>query len=234
MNNSFVAIIPAAGKSLRFSSEIQKPFIKIEERMIVELSLVPILDFSECVGVCVVIPQDDQHTESLIPDGLKVFTTKGGNSRTESVENGLKFWRDFDISFNYILIHDAARPCLRSSDVQILIDSLDDKIDGAILGSPCSDTIKEVCKEELKILTTLDRTKLWTAFTPQIFKKESLYRAFSSKSNNLEATDEASLVEESGGILKIVKGHKDNIKVTFPEDLALVKSILLSQGRLEG
>ena len=233
MNNSFVAIIPAAGNSLRFSSEIRKPFIQIEERSIVELSLVPILDFSECKGVCIVIPPDDQQAKSSIMDNPKVFITEGGNSRTDSVQSGLKFWKESNISFNHILIHDAARPCLRSSDIQKLIDCLDQEIDGAVLGSPCSDTIKEVSEEELTILNTFDRNKLWAAFTPQIFKKESLYSAFRNKSTNLEITDEASLVEANGGSLRMVQGHKDNIKLTFPEDLTLIKSILLSQGRLE-
>ena len=102
------------------------------------------------------------------------------------------------------------------------------------MGIPCSDTIKKVSAEGSFILNTLDRSKLWRAFTPQIFKKEVLQKNALEENIEKEFTDEASLVEANGGKLKMVKGFEDNIKLTFPEDLGLIKSILSSQGRLEG
>jgi len=232
--NNFVAIIPAAGKGSRYFGEVPKQFLKIDERTVLELSIRPLLDFSECVGVCVLVPPKDQYHKALqIKDNPKIKITEGGNTRIESVSRGIKFWEKSDVSYDYILIHDAARPCLRSSDVQEMLDTIDSEVDGVVLGVPCSDTIKKVSIRDSFISSTLDRNKLWRAFTPQIFKKDVLQTTLIEKNIEKEFTDEASLVEANGGKLKMVLGYKDNIKLTFPEDLSLVKSILSAQGRME-
>lgn len=232
--NNFVAIIPAAGESSRYSGEIPKQFLKVDGRTVLELSIKPLLDFSECLGVCVLIPQEDQYHKALeIENNPKIFLTEGGISRIDSVSKGVKFWQQSELSYDYILIHDAARPCLRSSDVQQLLTSMDGEVDGVVLGIPCSDTIKKVSAEGSLVLNTLDRSKLWRAFTPQIFRKEVLQKNALEENIEKEFTDEASLVEANGGKLKMVKGFEDNIKLTFSEDLGLIKSILSSQGRLE-
>ena len=233
--NNFVAIIPAAGDSSRYSGEVPKQFIKVDDRTVLELSIKPLLDFSECLGVCLLVPHEDQYHKALeIKDNPKIFLAEGGASRIDSVAKGVKFWQQSDLSYDYILIHDAARPCLRSSDVQQLLDSIEDEVDGVVLGIPCSDNIKKVSAKGSLILNTLDRSTLWRAFTPQIFRKEVLQKNALEENIGEEFTDEASLVEANGGKLKMVKGFEDNIKLTFPEDLALIKSILSSQGRLEG
>ena len=232
--NNFVAIIPAAGDSSRYSGEIPKQFLRVDGRTVLELSIKPLLDFSECLGVCVLVPTEDQYHKALeIKDNPKIFLVEGGTSRIDSVSKGVKFWQQSELSYDYILIHDAARPCLRSSDVQQLLTSIDAEVDGVVLGIPCSDTIKKVSAEGSLVLNTLDRSKLWRAFTPQIFRKEVLQKNALEENIEKEFTDEASLVEANGGKLKMVKGFEDNIKLTFPEDLGLIKSILSSQGRLE-
>ena len=232
--NNFVAIIPAAGDSSRYSGEIPKQFLRVDGRTVLELSIRPLLDFSECLGVCVLVPQEDQYHKALeIKDNPKIFLVEGGTSRIDSVSKGVKFWQQSELSYDYILIHDAARPCLRSSDIQQLLESIDSEVDGVVLGIPCSDTIKKVSAEGSLVLNTLDRSKLWRAFTPQIFRKEVLQKNALEENIEKEFTDEASLVEANGGKLKMVKGFEDNIKLTFPEDLGLIKSILSSQGRLE-
>ena len=114
-----------------------------------------------------------------------------------------------------------------------MLDTIDSEVDGVVLGVPCSDTIKKVSIRDSFISSTLDRNKLWRAFTPQIFKKDVLQTTLIEKNIEKEFTDEASLVEANGGKLKMVLGYKDNIKLTFPEDLSLVKSILSAQGRME-
>ena len=232
--NNFVAIIPAAGDSSRYPGEVPKQFLKVDGRTVLELSIKPLLDFSECLGVCVLVPAEDQYHKTLeIKNNPKVFLAEGGTSRIDSVSKGVKFWQQSELSYDYILIHDAARPCLRSSDVQQLLDSIDSEVDGVVLGMPCSDTIKKVSAEGSLVLNTLDRSKLWRAFTPQIFRKEVLQKNALEENIEKEFTDEASLVEANGGKLKMVKGFEDNIKLTFSEDLGLIKSILSSQGRLE-
>ena len=232
--NNFVAIIPAAGDSSRYSGEVPKQFLRVDGRTVLELSIKPLLDFSECLGVCVLVPPEDQYHKALeIKDNPKIFLVEGGTSRIDSVSKGVKFWQQSELSYDYILIHDAARPCLRSSDVQQLLTSIDGEVDGVVLGVPCSDTIKKVSAEGSLVLNTLDRSKLWRAFTPQIFRKEVLQKNALEENIEKEFTDEASLVEANGGKLKMVKGFEDNIKLTFSEDLGLIKSILSSQGRLE-
>ena len=232
--NNFVAIIPAAGDSSRYSGEIPKQFLRVDGRTVLELSIRPLLDFSECLGVCVLVPPEDQYHKALeIKDNPKIFLAEGGTSRIDSVAKGVKFWQQSELSYDYILIHDAARPCLRSSDIQQLLESIDSEVDGVVLGIPCTDTIKKVSAKGSLILNTLDRSKLWRAFTPQIFRKEVLQKNALEENIEKEFTDEASLVEANGGKLKMVKGFEDNIKLTFPEDLVLIKSILSSQGRLE-
>jgi len=232
--NNFVAIIPAAGDSSRYSGEIPKQFLRVDGRTVLELSIKPLLDFSECLGVCVLVPPEDQYHKALeIKDNPKIFLAEGGTSRIDSVAKGIKFWQQSELSYDYILIHDAARPCLRSSDVKQLLTSIDREVDGVVLGIPCSDTIKKVSAKGSLILNTLDRSKLWRAFTPQIFRKEVLQKNALEENIEKEFTDEASLVEANGGKLKMVRGFEDNIKLTFPEDLGLIKSILSSQGRLE-
>ena len=232
--NNFVAIIPAAGDSSRYSGEVPKQFLRVSGRTVLELSIRPLLDFSECLGVCVLVPPEDQYHKALeIKDNPKIFLAEGGTSRIDSVAKGVKFWQQSELSYDYILIHDAARPCLRSSDIQQLLESIDSEVDGVVLGIPCSDTIKKVSAKGSLILNTLDRSKLWRAFTPQIFRKEVLQKNALEENIEKEFTDEASLVEANGGKLKMVKGFEDNIKLTFSEDLGLIKSILSSQGRLE-
>ena len=232
--NNFVAIIPAAGSSTRYSGEVPKQFLRVDGRTVLELSIKPILDFSECLGVCILVPQDDQYHKALeIRDNPKIFLAEGGTTRINSVMEGIKFWLKSELSYDHILIHDAARPCLRSSDVQQLLDSIDSEVDGVVLGIPCSDTIKKVSAKGSLVLNTVDRSKLWRAFTPQIFRKEALQNHALEENIKKKFTDEASLVEANGGKLKMVKGFEDNIKLTFPEDLSLIKSILSSQGRLE-
>ena len=131
--NNFVAIVPAAGNSNRYSGEIPKQFLTIDGRTVLELSIRPLLDFSECLGVCVLVPAEDQYHKTLeIRDNPKIFLVEGGTSRIDSVLKGVKFWQQSELSYNYILIHDAARPCLRSSDVQQLLNSIDKETDGVV------------------------------------------------------------------------------------------------------
>ena len=98
---------------------------------------------------------------------------------------------------------------------------------------PSTDTIKEVVDASNEISTTLERTKIWKAFTPQIFKKDLLNKSFLNIKKNTKYTDEASVVEANDGVLRMVQGSNDNIKLTFSEDIPLIRSILSSQGRGE-
>lgn len=233
MIKPFVVIVPAAGRGDRFNQEMPKQYIRLEGQSILELSLKPLLDFSECVGVCIVIDSDDQYWSSISIEGTKLNFIEGGEKRFDSVMQGLDFWENSNENYNSILIHDAVRPCVKSEDVRSLLESLDDdEIDGAILGFPCKDTMKEVSTLDFTIKKTVDRDSLWMAHTPQVFRKEILFKARKTlETEDQSYTDEAALIEARNGKVKVVKGSWDNIKITFPEDLKLAKSILTNQGR---
>ena len=189
-----------------------------------------------CLGICLVVAPNDQYHKSLnVIKNSKTSIIEGGITRMQSVINGVLFWKDSNLPFKNILVHDSARPCLRSSDLRTLLESMDRvEIDGLVLGSYCTDTIKEVRTKDLRVKKTLDRNKLWTAFTPQIFRKEILVEATLNKAlQDKIFTDEASLVEANNGKLKMIQGSNDNLKITFPNDLNLAKTILMSQGRVE-
>lgn len=236
MIESFVAIIPAAGSGKRFSKDVPKQFLKIGNKSVLEFSIKPLLDFSECVGICLVVePKDEYHKYLEFTENTKISIIEGGSNRMQSVINGIMFWNNSELSFSNILVHDSVRPCLRSSDVRTLLESMDsEKVDGVILGTPCVDTVKQVKSKEMLVKKTLNRSDLWASFTPQVFKREVLVDAALNRTlKDKIFTDEASLVEANNGRLKMIQGSKDNFKITFPEDLNLAKSILISQGRMD-
>ncbi|SVD32802.1 uncharacterized protein METZ01_LOCUS385656, partial [marine metagenome] len=150
MANNFVSVIPAAGDGSRLSTEIPKQFLRLEGRTILELSIKPLLDFSECLGICVAMPLEGDYSEYTNINNSKVNFIKGGKNRLDSVIEGIKYWRESGKIFTHILVHDAVRPCLKSSDVRSLLEMMDkEDLDGAILGVPCSDTIKKISGKEV-------------------------------------------------------------------------------------
>ena len=161
MIDNFVAIVPAAGRGKRLSIEIPKQFLKIGDRTILELSLKPLLDFSECLKICVVLsPNDENHKSIELLQNPLVSLINGGNTRMESVKAAINHFERTKLPYKNVLIHDSVRPCLRSSDLRLLLESQSiSKVDGLVLGSLCSNTIKEVKEKNLKIIKTLDRRK---------------------------------------------------------------------------
>ena len=144
----------------------------------------------------------------------------GGASRRESVYNGLVASRDEWDAEDWMLVHDAARPCLPARDLEALLAQNDEM--GAILAVPVSDTVKRAAGE--RIIATEERSQLWLAQTPQMFRTGLLLQALQRARRNV--TDEASAVEQLGFKPRLVMGSRENIKVTWPEDLAIAESIL--------
>ena len=144
----------------------------------------------------------------------------GGPSRHESVYNGLVASRDEWDAADRMLVHDAARPCLPGRDLEALLAETDEV--GAILATPVSDTVKRAVGD--RILATEERSQLWLAQTPQMFRAGLLLQALHRARGGV--TDEASAVEQMGLKPKLVAGSRENIKVTWPEDLAIAEGIL--------
>jgi 2-C-methyl-D-erythritol 4-phosphate cytidylyltransferase len=151
----------------------------------------------------------------------------GGQTRRESVYNALVAARDAWDADDWVLVHDAARPCLASQDLEALLAECKTDAIGGLLALPVADTVKKAAKDESgtqRVLSTEDRSQLWLAQTPQMFRAGLLVQALQRARGAV--TDEASAVEQMGLKPKLVAGSRENIKVTWPEDLALAESIL--------
>ncbi len=153
-------------------------------------------------------------------EGKLVALYCGGQSRRESVYNGLVASRDEWDAADWMLVHDAARPCLPAHDLQALLAETDEM--GAILATPVSDTVKRSAGD--RIAATEERSRLWLAQTPQMFRAGLLLQALQRARGSV--TDEASAVEQMGFKPKLVAGSRENIKVTWPEDMAMAEGIL--------
>ena len=185
--------------------------------------------------VQVIIPTSEEWIKEVelicasIPNQVidyKVIT--GGSERQYSILNGLEYLNE-DVEL--VAVHDAVRPFISEK----LIDrtcAVASKIGGAIVGVPAKDTIKKI-DNDLNILETPNRKELWQAQTPQIFKKEILLSAYNSAmADKFVGTDDASLVERIGGVVKLVEGDRENLKITYPVDLKIAELILKEEGRI--
>jgi 2-C-methyl-D-erythritol 4-phosphate cytidylyltransferase len=183
-------------------------------------------------GMAVGIAADDAYWPTLateIPNLLSTYV--GGAERAQTVLNGLRALETYAAPDDWVLVHDAARPCVRHADIDSLLAAVAGHADGGLLALPLSDTVKRAdhngCIEE-----TVPRTGLWRALTPQVFRLAALRAALESAMRaGVEITDEASAMEYSGARPRLVHGHADNIKITVPEDLALAELFLREQER---
>ncbi len=221
-----IAVIPAAGSGQRMAADIPKQYLHCHGKPILYYSLARLQSCDWISAIYVSLSQDDVHWETQL-DGLfsKVVTVQGGASRAESVANGLnRALHDYPET-TWALVHDAARPCLSQIDLATIYRELTScQVDGLILADKVNDTVKRA-NEDDTINTTIDRTWLWRAQTPQVFQLGSLAGALKDLTL-AEITDEASAMEQKGKRIKLVQGSLQNIKVTRPEDLHLAERYL--------
>jgi 2-C-methyl-D-erythritol 4-phosphate cytidylyltransferase len=176
----------------------------------------------------VVAPMDMRWSDFRLDDDRVEFLPVGGASRAESVRNGLIAIAARTDDDDRVLVHDAARPCLTEAQLGRLIDELGVDGSGGLLAVPLADTLKR--GEDGRVGMTLDRTSMWCAQTPQLFRVGSLRAALSGALDAV--TDESSAMERTGHAPRLVMGGASNLKVTTPEDLVLARAILGEQGRL--
>ena len=223
-------IIPAAGISQRMGAAVPKQYLPLQNSTVLEASLACFLHHPNIVGVVVVLHENDNMFSKLeISSDKPIHTVVGGATRAHSVNAALNKVKEISVENDFVLVHDAARPCLSEADLDLLIHQLRNDEVGGILATPVSDTIKQAKQNcaDLEIYNTVDRTHLWKALTPQMFRLEVLHKALTyCFENNLEVTDEASAVEAIGLSVKLIEGRSDNIKITRPEDLHLAESIM--------
>jgi 2-C-methyl-D-erythritol 4-phosphate cytidylyltransferase len=225
-------IVPAAGASRRLGGPVAKPYLELAGRRVIEHTLDALLSQASVAGGVVVLAADDREWPTL-PLALRerVTTTLGGRERCDSVLAGLRALSSAARD-DWVLVHDAARPCVRHHDLRSLVDTLACHEVGGLLGVPVSDTMKRTDTQGT-VSETVDRRGLWHAHTPQMFRygllKTSLEQALR---DGYQVTDEASAIEHAGYSPLMVEGHADNIKITRPGDLPLAEFFLQQQGRL--
>ncbi len=229
------AVLPAAGVGRRMGSAIPKQYLELAGRKVIEHTLDLFVTHARIRGVVVALDAADAHWDStLYADHPKVIRTRGGAERCHSVLNAVAALEGRAAERDWVLVHDAARPCLRVEDLDRLIEQLSDDAVGGLLGIQVRDTMKRTGGDE-RIDATLDRARLWHAYTPQMFRLGLLRQALSEAlaANHL-VTDDASAVERLGHAPRLIEGHADNIKITRAEDLPLARFFLEQQGRLLG
>jgi 2-C-methyl-D-erythritol 4-phosphate cytidylyltransferase len=221
-------IVPAAGSSRRMgSSDAPKQYLQLAGRTVIEWSLAPLLQRPECERIVVVLAEQDPHwPKQKLAQHAKVVTAIGGAHRADSVRAGLNLIARSAAERDWVLVHDAARPCLRSHDLNNLMTELADDDVGGLLAAPVVDTLKRSGAGD-RVLETVARTSLWRALTPQMFRYGVLHRALTvAHEANLVPTDEAQAVEALGLQPRLIRGHPDNTKITLPEDLQRAERLL--------
>ncbi len=218
---AFWAVIPAAGVGARMAADRPKQYLQLGGCTILEHSLGCFLDHPSLKGLVVSLAVDDPYWPSLACAGdPRIQRADGGSQRSGSVLNALLQLNALGASDDdWVLVHDAARPNLSREDLDKLLAELADDPVGGLLAVPARDTLKRVDKRG-RVVETIDRSLIWQAYTPQMFRLGALHRALAdSLVADAVITDEASAMEWSGQAPRLVEGRADNIKVTRPEDL---------------
>jgi len=221
-------VIPAAGSGQRMGSARPKQYLSLRGRLILDLAIASVLDNADLAGCVVAISADDpQWEETEASRDSRVHHCIGGQLRADSVMAGLQWLEERAGQDDWVLVHDAARPCLHPRDLKRLIRELADHKVGGLLAAPVTDTLKKSVTGSAEVLETVDRRELWRALTPQMFRYGILKSALQdAAAENRSVTDESSAVEQAGFFPCIVEGRPDNIKVTVPADLALADFVL--------
>jgi 2-C-methyl-D-erythritol 4-phosphate cytidylyltransferase len=218
---AFWAVIPAAGVGARMAADRPKQYLLLGGLTILEHSLLCFLDHPRLKGLVVSLAVDDPYWPTL-PCALdsRIQQVAGGKERADSVLNALLHLHANGADDNdWVLVHDAARPNLARTDLDNLLGELANDPVGGLLAVPAKDTLKRADANG-RVAETVDRSLIWQAYTPQMFRLGALHRALAdSLVSNVAITDEASAIEWAGQSPRLIEGRADNIKVTRPEDL---------------
>lgn len=219
-------LIPAAGTGTRYGGAMLKQYLPIGGKTVLAHSI-SVFQFHPMISsITVVIAADDQLFESAV-GGLAaaVKTVTGAETRAQSVRNGLRYIAQNYSGNDWVLVHDAARPCLSSSRLEKFLEQGLASANGAILAVPVGDTLKRAGSAQ-EIIATVDRDGLWAAQTPQLFRVGALADAIdAAQQAGCDLTDEASAMEFVGVKPLLVMGSSANIKITHSSDLAIAEAL---------
>jgi 2-C-methyl-D-erythritol 4-phosphate cytidylyltransferase len=217
----FWGVVPAAGVGKRMGADVPKQYLEVLGKPVLQHTLERLLSVEAFAGIAVALGVEDGYWPDLpCARHPKIRTAPGGKERADSVLSALHSLEGSAAPDDWVLVHDAARLCITRADVEKLMQSLKDDPVGGILALPVSDTLKGVAGGT--IVETLDRSRIWRALTPQMFRYGMLRQALmEAAERGALVTDEASALELQGLRPRIVEGRPDNIKITRPEDLPL-------------
>ena len=221
------AILPAAGVGRRMGSSTPKQYLRLNGVPVILLTLQRLAAVNDIEKIIVVVHPDDNNWKTLGLEADQKFKfVSGGEERQHSVLNGLLALGDEATENDWVLVHDAVRPCVEISDIEKLISTLRPHNIGGLLGSTSNNTLKLVNKQQ-EVVVTIDRSNYWNALTPQMFRygllKEAMEKIIEEE---LVITDEAAAMEFMGHRPQIIEGSKFNIKITREQDLILAGMIL--------
>jgi 2-C-methyl-D-erythritol 4-phosphate cytidylyltransferase len=238
-NARYFGLIAAAGAGSRFGGETPKQYVDVAGKPLLQHAVERLVEDTPLARVFVVLAPDDRRFRALGLEGGRVTALYcGGDSRAASVRNGLELMRGEAHERDWVLVHDAARPCLdRQALVRLLVEAGEDET-GGLLAVPVADTLKRedpgargattVAGEGRRVAETVARDGLWQAQTPQMFRYGLLVAALRQPRAE-RFTDEAQAVEAMGRMPRLVAGSRTNLKVTLAEDLWLARAILAAQ-----
>ena len=220
-------VVPAAGRGRRFGGATPKQYLRIGDKPLVLHTLERLAAHPRVAGLMLVLaPDDDTWTRGLVEVmGVPLLVADGGAERADSVLAGVRALPASVAMYDFVLVHDAARPCVRAQDITRLLE-LAVPAGGGLLAAPLRDTLKRADGEG-RSLGTESRESRWRALTPQLFRRSELDAALAqAAAAGVAITDEAMAMERAGHRPLLVEGAEDNIKVTTPADLALAEFLL--------
>lgn len=228
-DKQFVVIVPAAGVGKRMLASCPKQYLKINNQSILTHTTNRLLSHPKIAKIIIVLSDEDDYFEQTeLANNTNIIRISGGKERVDSVLNGL---HAIDLEkYPWVLVHDAARPCVTHNDIDKLIEQCIENDLGGLLAAQVVDTIKQNSQGSDTVGSTIDRSNLWHAFTPQMYKTVELKQAIKQAiKQGLDITDESSAIELAGLPSLLILGRRDNIKITRPEDIALATFYLNQQ-----
>ncbi len=224
-------LVPAAGGGARFGHPLPKQYALLAGLPVLVHSLTRLVDMLAPAGTFVALAADDLHYDRMPGRPADVVALRcGGATRAETVRNALAELADRCGDDDWLLVHDAARPCVPRDALARLVEHLRDDAVGGLLAVPVADTLKRSDNDAdaPHAVATVPRAGLWQAQTPQMFRFGVLRRAFDDE-RALACTDEAQAVEALGLAPQLVRGSAANLKITYPDDLTLAAAVLAAQ-----
>jgi len=226
-NQIFDAVVLAAGQGKRFNSSKPKQYLKINNKSIIDIAIEKLQKINKFKNIYLVLNKN--YTYKIPKKLSNIYLVRGGNTRTKSVFNALKTISDSKQIPKKVLIHDAARPCVSVEDINKLLNNSKRIKTGLSLGYPLTNALKKI-NNRLIVTDNIKRTNLYMSFTPQVYNFNKLFEAYNDIIyKKIQVDDEIEAMSYLGYKTKIMRTSIDNIKITFNDDLTIIKKLMSSK-----